>query len=461
MTENTITGLRKQQWGIEGGTAAVGTATLAVQPTAAETFVIGAQTYTWVASGASAQGEINVGADLAAAKVNFKAAVNGTDGWNAANPAAVVGVLSTNDYPVTARIAGTGGNSIVFTEAMVGSGNVFNGSGVLGGTTPGSLTGSHGTAVAATSQIAVEKLEWDDSDEKIVRPSFANGLLIRNRGNATAVEHGTRFSTGDEPMVWEQLMHWLCMGVTGQPTVVYTGGVYRWTFTRNPATNPNPASFTIERRFSDGNGNYVDQRASYAMLEEFSLKWAENDTVKLSAKGFARKFNTNTLTAALSLPTSELGVSALSTVYADSTWGSIGGTLLAEQVVGWELMVKTGFYPLYTAEGRTDLDFTKHQVDAQNVQLGLKMTLLLDPATYATESAAALAGTRRAIQIKVLGSGSRSLKINGLFQYAKPALFKIGEQAGQDVVDIELEEATDNTNFLQFILDHPTVYTLA
>jgi hypothetical protein len=458
MTVNTIEGLRVNQWGAEGVTARA-TLTMDTQPTANDTVTVGPTTYTFKASPTLA-GEIARGANLGAAQTNFVAAING-DSLNAANPVASAAAFSLNACVLTARIPGTAGNSIPCTETFTAVTNIFDAA-VFGTTRAGSF--ARGTAVAATSKMAVEKLEWDDADEKIVRPEFANGLLLRNRGHATAVEHGTRFSIGDQPLVWEQFLQWLTMAINGQPTVTYVAGspnVYRSVFTRDPTANPNLLSYTLERRFSDGNGTYVDQQAAYAMLEELSLKYAVNDVVKFNAKGFARKFATSTITGALNLPTTELGVSALSRVYVDDVWGSLGGSLLAEQVIGWEFTHKTGAMPLMTAEGRTSLDFTKHQIDAKNVTLGLKLTVLLDPTTYATESAKAAAADPRAVRILLDGSGGRVLKLDGLFQYTKPALFKIGSQDGQDIVDIELEEYTDGTNFLKATFEHPTVYTLA
>ena len=455
MTENTIEGLRVQQWGVEG-VRATSTLTLGVIPTAAKTLIIGGRTYTFRASGdTDTYGEVSIGANVGEAQVNLRAAING-NALNPANERVSCAAFAGNAAVVTAHLPGTAGNSLAFTGTYTDD---------AGNSATAFANGAfaRGTAVAATSKIAIEKLEWGDDDENLYRPSFATGLLIRNRGDASAVQHGTRFSFGDQPVVWEQLMHWLTMAVEGDPSVVWDNSalVYRWTFTRDPAANPSPLSWTLQRRFSDGLGNNVDQRATYCLLSELGMSWAQNEHLRLSGGGFARKFSTSAITAALALPSAELGVSALSTVYANDTWGAVGTSLLAEQVIGWDLRVGAGAMPLHTAEGRTDLDYTKHQYNAAEVQLGLNLTLLLDPTTYAAESAKAAAGDIRAIQIKVAGAGGRLMKINGLYQYTKPALFKIGEQDGQDIVEIELEEATDQTNFFQWVVEHPTVYSVA
>jgi len=118
-------------------TKAQGTLTLALQPSALETMTIGTRTYVWVASGtANAPGEISVGANLAAAKLNAVAAINGTDGFNTANSLVSAAAFSGDDCVLTALAGGTDGDSIVTTENMAGSGNEFDGT-TLGTTTAG------------------------------------------------------------------------------------------------------------------------------------------------------------------------------------------------------------------------------------------------------------------------------------------------------------------------------------
>jgi hypothetical protein len=450
---NTITAFRKSQWGVEA-TPATSTLTLEAQPTVGKTIIIGGTTYTVVASGADQAGEVNQGASAAAFQANIKAALNGTDGYNVVNHRVSCGDFTSDDATITARHPGPAGNALAFTGTFTDdSGNsatAFSGGAF-----------ARGTAVAATSVMAVETLEWDDADENLYMPQIANGLLVRNSGQAFPVQHGSRFSLGGQPVIWEQLPHWLSMAIKGDviPTVE-AGPLYRWTFTRNPAADPTPHSFTIQRRFSDGMNN-IDQRVAYSMLNQLSISYAENEHLRMSAEGFGRKFESSAITPALTLPAYQIGVSALSTVYINDTWATLGNTQITGEVIGWELTIGTGFFPRATADGRADLDFTMHQMNGEEVMLGLKLTLLMDTARYATELAAAAAGALRAVRVNVAGSGNRSLTIDGLFQHNKPSLFKVGESEGQDVVELDLSEATDGTNYLSVVLDHPSVYSLA
>lgn len=117
--------------------AAVGTLTLAVQPTATDTMTIGTKLYTFVASGsADVNGEVSVGTDLATAKTALIAAINGTDGFNVANTLASAGTFSTNALPITARVKGLAGSAIVTTETFASGSNVFDAT-TLGTTTEG------------------------------------------------------------------------------------------------------------------------------------------------------------------------------------------------------------------------------------------------------------------------------------------------------------------------------------
>lgn len=112
-----------------------GTLTMDTQPTATDTVTVGSTTYTWVASGATS-GQINVGADLAAAKVNFVAAINGTDGINSANAEASAAAFVGNDCVLTALEGGTDGDAVATTETFTAGTNVFDAA-TLGTTTAG------------------------------------------------------------------------------------------------------------------------------------------------------------------------------------------------------------------------------------------------------------------------------------------------------------------------------------
>lgn len=118
-------------------TASQGTLTMDTQPAALDALEINGKTYVWVASGtADADGEISRGASLAAAKTNFVAAINGTDGVNTAHPDVTAAAFSGDDCVITAIVAGAGGDAITTTESFTAGTNVFDAA-TLGTTTAG------------------------------------------------------------------------------------------------------------------------------------------------------------------------------------------------------------------------------------------------------------------------------------------------------------------------------------
>ena len=118
-----------------GPTQAQGTITLTTGGAlAGETFVIGAQTFTWQAAARSGVGEVQIASSTTTAGNNIVAAVN----------ADLAGVVTASrsgaTVVVTAVVEGASGNSIPFTESSTNM--TMNGSGTLGGTTLGGLPGS-------------------------------------------------------------------------------------------------------------------------------------------------------------------------------------------------------------------------------------------------------------------------------------------------------------------------------
>jgi len=117
--------------------AAEGTLTMDTQPTALDAFEIDGEAYTFVADGDDGGlREISIGADLAAAKVNFVAAINGTDGVNTAHPSVTAAAFSGDDCVLSAILDGVAGDSITTTENFTAVGNRFD-AGTLGTTTAG------------------------------------------------------------------------------------------------------------------------------------------------------------------------------------------------------------------------------------------------------------------------------------------------------------------------------------
>lgn len=306
---------------------------------------------------------------------------------------------------------------------------------------------SFGTDLAATSKILVERMNYTAGSE-FARPTVARGLLQRNRGYETPVKRWSNWSA-EGPVSYEQLQNWLCMiEDVASPT---GAGPYVWAHTMNPAAVPAPASFTFERRVTDGTTPIVHAWHG-AMMQSLELTGADGELLRFAANGFARRIQTGeAITAALSLPTPELAPTALAGLYINDTWAAIGSTQVASQILGFSVRVNTGYAPTWTLDARSDLDYTTYLVNPAERSIEATITCFLG-AQYATERAAAQAGTLRAVRLSIAGTSSRALTIDFLAKYDRPELFEFGDQDGQHSVTLSLVESTDGTNLAKFSL---------
>lgn len=302
--------------------------------------------------------------------------------------------------------------------------------------------GTPGTAVAATSKIAIERMNFD-YDDLTYRPSLARGIAARYRGNETTVRNGSRWSVPESPVVYDQLQNWLAMSVAGGLTPVDNDPEFTWTAERSLVADPDPDSFTIERRLTDGSSP-SDVEWAYCLASKIGFRGAIDSPLRFMAEGFGRRRQASTLTAALAMPTVEIPPFALSRLYIDDTWGAIGGTQISAQIIGWSVDFTTGFYPQPTADGRTDLDFTIHKLNADNVALDVSITALVG-AQYLAEATKARAQALRAVRISTVdGSGGRNVVIDMMLKHEFPDVYVVGEQDGQVIVNFSLKESADD-----------------
>lgn len=310
-----------------------------------------------------------------------------------------------------------------------------------------------GTAVAATSKMAVSDILFTPIDAYF-RPQLAKGLMLANPGDETVIVRGTQFAIPETPVIYDEFHKILAMSVVGD--VAATGAdPYLWTFTRNPLADPDVNTRTLERRLTDGT-NHIDNEWAYAFLSEFTLNYRADQPLMYSCEGFARRIQGSTLTAAQAFPTIEIPAAALAKVWIDATWANLGTTLISAQVLSAQLRFASGYRPKMSLDGRTDLDFTMNILNAREVKVELTIRLLIEASAgqYATEKTAAEAGTLRAVRIKIEGTQSRYLQADMLLKHDAASLGPIGEEDGQDIVEMKLVGSTDATNFFSAIVQN-------
>lgn len=305
-----------------------------------------------------------------------------------------------------------------------------------------------GTDLATTSKLLCTSFSAKPMSERYV-PEVLRGLMQRNRGFETVMKHWTEFDFGG-PVSYEQLQNLLCSAMGINVTSPTGLSPYVWTFTKNPAVVPTPCTFTIERDEYDGS-THIGQAWHYVVITELTISFAEGQPLMFAAKAFGRRVQTETITAAQSLPTPEIPPTALASVYIDTTFAGLGGTQVASQVLAASVTIKNGAVPLWTLDARSDLDFTTIGYDVKDIQINASVTAYLG-GQYATEKTAAEAQSLRALHLAIAGTSSRALTLGGIFKYATPGLHDFGENNGQRTVLMNLEESSDGTNLFKAVL---------
>lgn len=311
-----------------------------------------------------------------------------------------------------------------------------------------------GTPVAATAKLAVEELQFSPID-LVHRPQIARGVAIRNRGKNFVTRRGTAW-TARGPFVWEQFQLWLAMAIAGgvEATDDESPPPYVWTYTANPLVVHVPDYVTLERRRTDGSSP-VDEEVSDCVVTQIRLARGADARLDMEISGFGRRIASSTLTASQDMGEILGAPAGLSAVFINDDWASLGNTAVAAQVLDWSWTYSSGFFPVYTADGIDNLDFTAVGFNPDACDVRVEATLRV-AAQMATEKAKAEAVGLRALRIALEGPDSRAAAIDQLLEHEAGSLAELGTQDGEDIVQLAMVGASDDTNFLQFALTNLT-----
>jgi len=298
-----------------------------------------------------------------------------------------------------------------------------------------------GTDLATTSKILATSFNAVPMDE-VHRPAILRGLMQRNRGMEQVIKRWSEI-TIEGPLSFEQAQN-LCVAALGNDAAPTGTNPYTWECLRDPTAQPSLATFTIERRVTDGT-TPIGQAWHYCVLRELTLRFADGEPVSYSATFFGRRVQTETLTASQAHPTPEWMPIGFGKLWIDTAWANLGTTVVATQVLSGEITIRTGAVPIWTLDQRSDLDYGAVGYNAAESSLEARLTLLLG-GQYSTEKTAAEAQTLRALRFQFDGSSSHQFLLDLLMKHQLGSLFEFGEQDGQHIVEMNLVESSDGTN---------------
>jgi hypothetical protein len=168
------------------------------------------------------------------------------------------------------------------------------------------------------------------------------------------------------PATFEQLPHILNAGVklveTGVADGAGSGKIYTYTF-------PTTAKNTIRTYTLEGGDDQEAERMEYAFVDAFALSGAGGEALMMSADWIGRQVALNAFAGGATLPTVEDVIFSLGKLFIDAIGGTIGTTLQSNTLLGMTLNCKTGWVPVFAADGNKFFSF--HKITKPEVTIDL------------------------------------------------------------------------------------------
>ncbi len=260
------------------------------------------------------------------------------------------------------------------------------------------------------------------------------------------------------PATFEQLPYLGEAGIKAVGTGVADGAgggkIYAYPM---PTTQKN----TLNTYTLEGGDDQQAEEMEYGFVEGFKLSGKGGEAIMMSADWVGRQIALASFTASIAVPSVEEILFGKGVLYIDAT--TIGTTVKSSTLLGMDLTVKTGWVPVFSADGFLYFSFAK--VTMPEVTLALTFE---HDATGVAEKAACKAKTRRLVRLKFTGTAVTS----GTAYNAKTLVLdfggkwdkfdKLGEQDGNDIVQGTFRarpSETDSTFFTMTVVNALTSLT--
>lgn len=236
---------------------------------------------------------------------------------------------------------------------------------------------------------------------------------------------------------YEQLPYFLQSGVyTATPTTdTGTGTGYIWTWNVQSVSTDSIATSDLTTYTIEGGDNQQAEVMHYCFTKELKLTGETGKSIEVSGTLEGRAIATTTFTASVSAPTVEDILFSKGLLYIDPSTDAAGTTLKSNTLLKMNLDFKTGWMPVFAADGQTYFSFVKRVSD----EITLDITFEHD-GTSVAEKAVWRAQTERVIRLKFTGnaltsSGAYTTKTMIIDLYGKWESFEaLSDMDGNDTV---------------------------
>jgi hypothetical protein len=244
--------------------------------------------------------------------------------------------------------------------------------------------------------------------------------------------YGAELAMESVEATFEQLPYLLNASIASVVTGAADGVASKvYTFNFPEATMNTIRTFTIE-----GGDNQEAERMEYSFVTDFQLTGKGGEAVMMSANWVGRQVALNAFTGALSIPTVEEIMFSKGTLAIDAVASAYGTTTKSSTFLEMNFSYKSGWMPVWTADGGTGLMY--NFIKCGKPEAILDITFEHD-ASSAAEKVFWRAGTARLVQVKFLGTvldgttyDNKTLILNLPGKWTK--FSKLGEQDGNDII---------------------------
>lgn len=303
-----------------------------------------------------------------------------------------------------------------------------------------------GTLVAATRILPGD---WTvEEGISFYRSAYPAGFRANVGGAGVKLMQGMTFRQTTE-LTAEDILWPLHLGIKGGISPTDSGDEDTWDFDPQLSTGlPTLDAATFEWVESDGSTNHIASEAGYGLCRSFGYEWGDTQIAKQTAEYFTRARQTSTPTGSLAPYTGrEPLVSQMVSVYLDTAWSGLGGTLLSGLVRSGKFECQTGIEPDFLTQGRADRDFAQHKVSGK-VRATLSLVMELDATaasmigTYYRSNAVAF------IRISAVGStitsNPKKVVTDGAYRFVDNG-FSMSSDGEIRLVTMSLESVYDPT----------------
>jgi len=290
-----------------------------------------------------------------------------------------------------------------------------------------------GTAVDATN---IWRGNGVLTDEREIVPVEEDVGLLLPTDRSYIPKYGAVLEMEETPLTFEQAPYIFSASIENivsgtQDGTQGSGYIYQYDFATN-AENV-PKTYTLEM----GDDQRVDEM-EYSYVETFSISGAGGEGMMISATWRGRQATDAEFTTGISLPTVEEALFGKTSVYIDTSGGTIGTTSKTGSIMAFNLEYSSGRQALYTADG--NLYFSATKCTGQEVTGSITFE---HDTTGEAELSAARSEAVRLIRFNTLGSALttagtaytyKTLKVDMAIQYTEVP--PISDQDGNDTIEL-------------------------